>query len=304
MAAGIEHCVYCFDVLVAEFEKRKHLEPEFENMAFPLFVTWNINNHDNTRLRGCIGNFDALPLHSGLKEYAITSVSLLTDFEDAEDYLDWEAGVHGIWIEFVDDHNRRKTATYLPEIAEEQGWSKVETIDSLLRKGGFTGRITDRVRQQIILRRYQSAKYTITYAEYLEYVKSRKGVIMSSSDSSVLLKYPILANATKITSTTSTLIERNNVGKGVSKKTTKKGTTVKKRISKTEKSFVDGITDADDNNSTDDFNGMYNGTSNQQNLFHHIDQSIKSCVDAFSLSLTIAYACLELRRTAKMIRAW
>ncbi|CAG8657380.1 1380_t:CDS:2 [Ambispora leptoticha] len=223
MVAGIEHCIYCFDVLVSEFEGRKHLEPEFEDMAFPLFVTWNIINHGHSRLRGCIGNFDALPLHTGLKEYAINSafhdrrfspitirelahlecaVSLLTDFEDAEDYLDWEIGVHGIWIEFTDDHNRRKTATYLPEIAEEQGWSKVEAIDSLLRKGGFTGRITDRVRQRIILRRYQSAKYQITYDEYLEYVKSRKGLIGNNSDSSVLLKSPMLANVAKITTTT------------------------------------------------------------------------------------------------------
>ncbi|CAG8837657.1 2245_t:CDS:2, partial [Gigaspora margarita] len=156
---------------------REHLEPEFENEQYPLFVTWNSVHQGQTRLRGCIGNFDALPLHTGLKEYAITSlagrqafgiqylqfafkvtiisfltfsipnlvvmfsaihdrrfspitarelshltcgVSLLTNFEDAEDYLDWEIGVHGIWIEFVDDYNRRRTATYLPEVAEEQ----------------------------------------------------------------------------------------------------------------------------------------------------------------------------------------
>ncbi|KAG9303283.1 hypothetical protein G9A89_013609 [Geosiphon pyriformis] len=190
MVAGIEHCVYCFDVLVANFEGRDHAQPNFEDDHYPLFVTWNIINHGNTRLRGCIGNFEALPLHSGLKEYAITSafhdrrfspitirelatlqcsVSLLTNFEDATDYLDWELGVHGIWIEFQDENNRRKTATYLPEVAEDQGWTKVEAIDSLLRKSGFTGRITDRVRQRIILTRYQSAKHGITYDEYLKY---------------------------------------------------------------------------------------------------------------------------------------
>ncbi|CAG8494527.1 9983_t:CDS:2 [Cetraspora pellucida] len=208
MVAAIEHCVFCFDILVAHFEGREHLEPEFENAQYL--------HQGQPRLRGCIGNFDALPLHSGLKEYAITSdnvindlfasamatlgylpmdhaihdkrfspitarelshltcgVSLLTNFEDAEDYLDWEIGVHGIWIEFVDDYNRRRTATYLPEVAEEQGWTKEETIDSLLRKSGYNGRITDKIRSRVVLTRYQSAKYVITYEEYLEHV-SRK----------------------------------------------------------------------------------------------------------------------------------
>ncbi|CAG8609290.1 24204_t:CDS:2 [Cetraspora pellucida] len=190
MVAAIEHCVFCFDILVAHFEGREHLEPEFENAQYPLFVTWNSLHQGQPRLRGCIGNFDALPLHSGLKEYAITSaihdkrfspitarelshltcgVSLLTNFEDAEDYLDWEIGVHGIWIEFVDDYNRRRTATYLPEVAEEQGWTKEETIDSLLRKSGYNGRITDKIRSRVVLTRYQSAKYVITYEEYLEH---------------------------------------------------------------------------------------------------------------------------------------
>jgi len=191
MVAGIEHCVHCFDVLIAYLEGSKCLEPDFENHHYPLFVTWNIVHHGQTRLRGCIGNFEPLPLHSGLKEYAITSaindrrfspitirelshlacgVSLLTNFEDAKDYLDWEIGVHGVWIEFVDDHNRRRTATYLPEVAEEQGWTKEEAIDSLLRKSGYNGRITDRIRNRIVLTRYQSAKYVITYQEYLQYI--------------------------------------------------------------------------------------------------------------------------------------
>ncbi|CAG8586025.1 1033_t:CDS:2, partial [Acaulospora colombiana] len=80
-----------------------------------------------------------------------------------------QVGVHGIWIEFVDDHNRRRTATYLPEVAEEQGWTKEEAIDSLLRKSGHSGRITDKIRNRIVLTRYQSAKYSITYEEYLQY---------------------------------------------------------------------------------------------------------------------------------------
>jgi hypothetical protein len=52
----------------------------------PLFVTWNTRTHRsssgggggggggwNTRLRGCIGTFDAQPLRAGLEEYALLS---------------------------------------------------------------------------------------------------------------------------------------------------------------------------------------------------------------------------------------
>lgn len=49
------------------------------------------------------------------------SVSLLTNFEDVCDYLDWEEGVHGIRIEFINEKGSKRTATYLPEVAKEQG---------------------------------------------------------------------------------------------------------------------------------------------------------------------------------------
>lgn len=81
-------------------------------------------------------------LQSGLREYAITSafkdsrfnpitrdefpklsvsVSILRHFEDGNDYLDWEVGVHGIRIEFINEKGSKRTATYLPEVAPEQG---------------------------------------------------------------------------------------------------------------------------------------------------------------------------------------
>ncbi|OWF51526.1 AMME syndrome candidate gene 1-like protein [Mizuhopecten yessoensis] len=118
----------------------------------------------NRRLRGCIGTFSATNLHSGLREYAVTSamkdsrfspitkdefsklyvsVSILTNFEDAKDFEDWEVGTHGIRIEFLNEKGHKKTATYLPEVAIEQGWNIEQTIDSLLRKGGFRGTITN-----------------------------------------------------------------------------------------------------------------------------------------------------------------
>jgi AMME syndrome candidate gene 1 protein len=49
------------------------------------------------------------------------SVSILRHFEDGNDYLDWEVGIHGIRIEFHSERGSRRTATYLPEVAMEQG---------------------------------------------------------------------------------------------------------------------------------------------------------------------------------------
>ncbi|XP_007422019.1 AMMECR1-like protein isoform X4 [Python bivittatus] len=152
----------------------------------PLFVTWKTGR--DKRLRGCIGTFSAMNLHSGLREYTLTSalkdsrfppltreelpklfcsVSLLTNFEDATDYLDWEVGIHGIRIEFINEKGVKRTATYLPEVAKEQDWDQIQTIDSLLRKGGFKAPITNDFRKTIKLTRYRSEKVTISYAEYM-----------------------------------------------------------------------------------------------------------------------------------------
>lgn len=92
-------------------------------------------------------------------------VSLLEDFTPQDSYLDWEIGVHGIWISFK-SYGRTRTATYLPEIALDQGWSKQEAIDSLLRKGGYSGTITEDFRTTIKLTTYTSSKAKCTYDEW------------------------------------------------------------------------------------------------------------------------------------------
>lgn len=114
--------------------------PNFLVLNSPLFVTWKLGR--GKRLRGCIGTFNSMDLNLGLREYATTSafhdsrfnpitldevprlhvsVSILRHFEDSEGYLDWEIGVHGIRIEFTNEKGVRKSATYLPEVAAEQG---------------------------------------------------------------------------------------------------------------------------------------------------------------------------------------
>jgi len=179
---------YCFDVLNSHFHKNQEPRtPKFINDEFPLFVTWYIGKEK--RLRGCIGTFSPLSLHDGLREYAMTSafrdsrfnpiakeemtklncsVSLLTNFEPAQNWNDWHIGTHGIRIEFLNEKGQKKSSTYLPEIAAEQNWDHQETIDSLLRKGGYKATITNDLRNQLSVVRYQSEKLTRSFNDWLK----------------------------------------------------------------------------------------------------------------------------------------
>lgn len=152
---------------------------QHEEQKYPLFVTWNVVNRSGYKtLRGCIGTFEAQELEYGLRSYALTRYVLKTAetsedgkltegsaFEDVRfppippsllsnlsnhvtllhsfsqpttDPLDWTLGTHGIRISFS-VHGRRYGATYLPDVAREQGWTKEETLVSLMRKAGWNG---------------------------------------------------------------------------------------------------------------------------------------------------------------------
>ncbi|XP_076234112.1 AMMECR1-like protein isoform X2 [Calliopsis andreniformis] len=164
---------FCFDVLYCQLHQLDPPKPpNFSDEAFPLFVTWTTGK--DMRLRGCIGTFNAMQLHTGLREYATTSVSILRHFEDGVDYLDWEVGVHGIRIEFHNEKGNKRTATYLPDVATEQGWDQIQTIDSLLHKGGYKGLVTPDIRRSVKLTRYQSEKVTVSYQEYMTHWHSRR----------------------------------------------------------------------------------------------------------------------------------
>ncbi|KAJ3473447.1 hypothetical protein NLG97_g10303 [Lecanicillium saksenae] len=163
----------------------------------PLFVTWNTiedpdgadadaDDDDDVSLRGCIGTFESQPLAEGLPEYALISalqdtrfapiarrelptlqvaVTLLTDFEEAEDAYDWDIGTHGIRLSFH-DKGRRYGSTYLPDIASEQGWTKDETLFSLVRKAGWTGSRSRWTELELKVTRYQGKKRSLNYGEY------------------------------------------------------------------------------------------------------------------------------------------
>ncbi|SPO31966.1 related to AMME syndrome candidate gene 1 protein [Ustilago trichophora] len=243
-----EHCYYCFMVIEHELNSNSEPKPSppfnDDDQEYPLFVTWNIFPHSSTRksilsspssrptprLRGCIGTFEPYPLAHGLAEYASISafkdrrfspisqvelsrlecgVSLLTEFEDCQDYLDWQVGVHGIYIHLPNPALAPKpllargnedsassssgsgastpapaakktrlsrsssseptflTATYLPDVIPDQGWSKQQAIDSAIRKAGFNGRITEDIRKALRVRRYRSEKVQSTWHDYV-----------------------------------------------------------------------------------------------------------------------------------------
>lgn len=68
--------------------------------------------------------------------------------------------------------NRRRaagsvlSATYLPHVASEQGWGVEEAIDSLVRKAGFSGEITDALRRELRLTRYESSMAGMGWREF------------------------------------------------------------------------------------------------------------------------------------------
>jgi len=85
-------------------------------------------------------------------------------------------GKHGLIIEFTDpDYNIRCSATYLPEVASHEGWGHIETIDTLMKKAGYHGAITESLRKKLRVTRYQSTLYTMHYSEYVAYVKKNRG---------------------------------------------------------------------------------------------------------------------------------
>ncbi|KAK5662575.1 hypothetical protein OQA88_8488 [Cercophora sp. LCS_1] len=155
--------------------------------ASPLFVTWNvISTRHDPMLRGCIGTFEDEELSEGLASYSLTSalhdtrfrpislrelptlevaVTLLTDFEDADGPMDWELGVHGLRISFH-YHGRRYGATYLPDVAVEQGWTKEETLVSLMRKAGWMGRKDKWEEVELKVVRYQGKKESLEHTEF------------------------------------------------------------------------------------------------------------------------------------------
>jgi uncharacterized protein (TIGR00296 family) len=167
--------------------------PHFLRIS-PFFVTWT--RVADARLRGCIGSLEARGIADGLPEYALTSalrdrrfppvtraevaelectVSLLTHYEPAASWDDWTVGVHGLIIDFRDPQSgASRSATYLPEIAEREGWTRRYTVESLVRKAGFNGAVAEPLLRALRVTRYRSSPLTRAYADYAEFAEARR----------------------------------------------------------------------------------------------------------------------------------
>ncbi len=155
-------------------------------------------------LRGCIGTFAKESLKTNLAMYTLISafrdsrfppismreapflkctVSLLQNFESISDPLDWEVGKHGVDIKFNAGGKRRKdhvpqigvpySATFLPEVAKEEGWNQTQTLVELLHKAGYNGKL-ESVRSSIVAERYQSVLYTASFLDYIDFMTKNK----------------------------------------------------------------------------------------------------------------------------------
>ncbi|KAK8869464.1 hypothetical protein IAR55_000028 [Kwoniella newhampshirensis] len=200
-----QHALYCFDVLLAYFEDREPVDPPFDNAQekYALFVTWNTRSHHRPNkkptLRGCIGNFSPMRLAQGLREYALISaledhrfspikaselpflscnVSLLTPFTPIPDPLSWTPGIHGIHLTFPSPSSptsRTLSATYLPEVCLEQGWTKEETVLSAVQKAGYRGkvRVGDEFWKSLKVKVYGSEKSSTDWDDFVNWKEAR-----------------------------------------------------------------------------------------------------------------------------------
>lgn len=121
------------------------------------------------------------------------AVSMLIKYETCQTVFDWTVGVHGILIKFSippasasSNHSRQSSstmcsssssskvysATYLPEVAKEQNWTKEQAVHSLIEKAGYHGTVSNELLSSISCTRYQSTKIRVTYEEYVQDYKN------------------------------------------------------------------------------------------------------------------------------------
>lgn len=181
-------CKYCFQVLERIYLDGKidqiPFPEEFKGKSYPLFVTWTTGKEK--KLRGCVGTFLPDILEKNLVKYTFISafkdsrfppiakneiknlncgMSLLVQFEKIENPLDWVIGTHGIDIKFNDSNGHNYSATYLPEVAKDEGWDQETTLKYLIKKARYKGSL-ESVFNNIKITRYQSIKKTISYDDY------------------------------------------------------------------------------------------------------------------------------------------
>lgn len=201
-------CLYAFDTLVSDLQGSsskslsKFLSANSESFdqfpdSAPLFVTWD----ESDQLRGCIGTFYPQPIESGVKRFARSaafndprfppiaraelprlscSITLLDKFVAISNCLEWQVGKHGLKLS-IDDEEGHFSGTFLPSVAEEQGWDHLTTLYYLLKKADYNSIGKSKVESfygqglkqgWLKLETYEGLKYGLDYHEYIEFIKA------------------------------------------------------------------------------------------------------------------------------------
>ena len=86
-------------------------------------------------------------------------------------------GTHGIEVEFQgpsNNSNKIYRGTFLPNVAPEQGWDQIATLEALVKKSGYNGSFKSVQSRFTSIRRYQSIKFGMDYSQYDKIAKSRQ----------------------------------------------------------------------------------------------------------------------------------
>ncbi|PXF46758.1 hypothetical protein BWQ96_03449 [Gracilariopsis chorda] len=190
--ATVQMCAKAFETITATLRPGLPSPPDIDlpNSKGGVFVTWSVlrGRDSHYSLRGCIGTLTPAPVHIAVPRYAAQAafhdsrfdpisasevsklkvgVSVLSQFEAAEHVYDWVVGVHGIVLSLAGGYS----ATYLPEVCAEHGWTKEFCVRSLAEKAGFRGAVDQSVLNSATITRYQSSKIELTFSDYMKLIE-------------------------------------------------------------------------------------------------------------------------------------
>jgi uncharacterized protein (TIGR00296 family) len=155
------------------------------------------------KLRGCIGFMGNADVQEDLGRLANTAafddkrfealtlnmlpeitcaVSYLSDLEKAASWDDWEVGKHGV-VGILEHKGKVYQSTYLPEVPMMRGWDKRTTMLRILKKAKYPEVPTDATLLSMVLYRYQSSKFVITWQEYQEALAARAAAALTGAPS-------------------------------------------------------------------------------------------------------------------------
>eukprot|EP00755_Sulcionema_specki_P000896 Sspe_Gene.115959::Locus_104160_Transcript_1_1_Confidence_1.000_Length_789::g.115959::m.115959 len=162
-----------------------------------LFVTYEkcfLQNSDQGELRGCMGIMHRSSLQKELPRLAMSAafgdhrfdaigprdliilrckVTVLTEREKVSRWDDWVVGKHGVAVTLrCPSTSELLAATFLPEVALQQGWTRRTTMEILLQKAGYKRPITNEVLEKCNVERYEGRSSSLVFSDFLSKYRS------------------------------------------------------------------------------------------------------------------------------------